>query len=67
MHSETREAPRGSEHSFATREEIVDKFCKLTRDTMPQSQQEALIHAVLEIENSKDSKDLVRLLQTDKH
>jgi aconitate decarboxylase len=65
VHSETREAPRGSEHSFATHEEIVDKFCKLTRDTMPQSQQEALIHAVLELENLKDAKDLVRLLQAE--
>ena len=42
--SETREAPRGSEHSFARpRAEIVEKFRKLTRDAMPQSQQDALI------------------------
>ena len=62
--SETREAPRGSERSFASREEIVDKFCKLTRDVMPQNQQEALIHAVLEIEDLKDAKELIRLLRT---
>ena len=31
VESETREAPRGSEHSFATSDEIVDKFRKLTR------------------------------------
>jgi 2-methylcitrate dehydratase PrpD len=65
VESETREAPRGSEHSFATREDIVDKFCKLTSDAMPQKQQEALVHAVLEIENLKDSRDLVRLLRAD--
>ena len=50
VHSETREAPRGSEHSFATREEIVEKFRKLTRAAMPQEQQEALIQAALGIE-----------------
>ena len=63
-HSETREAPRGSEHSFATRDEIVEKFCKLTREAMPQSQQEALIQAVLGMEDVKDAKTLVGLLQT---
>jgi hypothetical protein len=31
---------------------------------MPQRQQEALIHAVLEIESLKDSRELIRLLQT---
>jgi 2-methylcitrate dehydratase PrpD len=35
VHSETREAPRGSEHSFAPAEDIIDKFRKLTRTTMP--------------------------------
>jgi 2-methylcitrate dehydratase PrpD len=64
VHSETREAPRGSEHSFASRDEIVEKFCKLTREAMPQTQQEALIQAVLGMEDVKDAKALVRLLQT---
>ena len=64
VHSETREAPRGSEHSFASRDEIVEKFCKLTREAMPQTQQEALIQAVLGMEDVKDAKSLVRLLQT---
>jgi 2-methylcitrate dehydratase PrpD len=66
VQSETREAPRGSEHSFATREEIVEKFCKLTRDAMPQNQQEALIQAVLGVESLKDSRELIRLLRTEK-
>jgi 2-methylcitrate dehydratase PrpD len=65
-HSETREAPRGSEQSFATREEIVEKFCKLTREAMPQKQQEALIQAVLGMEDLKNGKDLARLLQTNR-
>jgi len=65
VHSETREAPRGSEHSFATRDEIVEKFCKLTRAAMPQSQQEAIIQTVLHMEDVKNAKSLVQLLQTD--
>jgi 2-methylcitrate dehydratase PrpD len=64
VHSETREAPRGSEFSFAPREEIVEKFCKLTRAAMPQDRQEALIQAVLGMENVGDSRELIRLLRT---
>src|SRR5436190_1159559 len=63
MHSETREAPRGSEHSFASAEEIVDKFRKLTRAAMPTSQQDALVDAMLNVETLADSKELVRLLR----
>ena len=44
--------------------EIVEKFCKLTRHAMPQSQQEALIQAVLGLEKIADGKELVRLLGT---
>jgi 2-methylcitrate dehydratase PrpD len=61
---EMRESPRGSEHSFAPAAEIVEKFCKLTRHAMPQSQQEALIQAVLGMEKLADGKELVRLLGT---
>src|SRR5204863_4543021 len=46
VNSETREAPRGSEHSFAPAEDIVDKFRKLTRTAIPKSQQDALIDAM---------------------
>jgi 2-methylcitrate dehydratase PrpD len=61
--SETREAPRGSEHSFAPARDIVEKFRKLTRDVMPEGQQDALVEAVLEVEDLADSKALVRLLR----
>ena len=44
---ETREAPRGSEQSFASADDIVDKFRKLTRGVMAAKQQDALIEAVL--------------------
>jgi aconitate decarboxylase len=63
VHSETREAPRGSEHSFAPAGDIVDKFRKLTRAAMPKDQQDALVEAVLNIETLADARDLIRLLQ----
>jgi 2-methylcitrate dehydratase PrpD len=63
VHSETREAPRGSEHSFAPAEDIVNKFRKLTRTTMPKDQQEALIAAMLKVETLSDMRELIRLLR----
>src|SRR6476660_886719 len=63
VHKETREAPRGSEHSFAPAAEIVEKFRKLTRHVMPKPQQDALVDAVLNVETLADAKDLIRLLQ----
>ena len=64
VESETREAPRGSEQSFATSDEIVDKFRKLTRAAMPKSQQDVLVQAVLGMEDLPKAKDLIRLLRT---
>jgi 2-methylcitrate dehydratase PrpD len=60
---ETREAPRGSEQSFATADEIVDKFRKLTRGTMSEGQQAALIEAVLDMEQLPTSRRLTELLR----
>ena len=63
IESETREAPRGGEHSFATEVEIVEKFCKLTRHAMSVSRQAALVDAVLKLEILPDSKLLAELLR----
>jgi aconitate decarboxylase len=60
---ETREAPRGSEHSFAPAADIVEKFRKLTRAVMPKGQQDALIEAVLGLEKLADSRELIGLLR----
>jgi aconitate decarboxylase len=65
IESETREAPRGSEQSFATSDEIVDKFRKLTRAAMPKSQQDALVQAVLGMDDLPKATDLIRLLRTE--
>jgi aconitate decarboxylase len=59
---ETREAPRGSERSFAGADDVIGKFRKLTR-VVAQKQQDALIGAVLELERLADSRELVGLLR----
>src|SRR5262252_3313008 len=63
VESETREAPRGSEHSSAPGADIVEKFRKLTRAMMPKHQQDALIEATLAVETLADSRELIRLLR----
>ncbi len=61
---ETREAPRGSEHSFAGTGDIVGKFRKLNRGVMPDARQDALIEAVLGLDKLADSRTLIDLLQS---
>ncbi|HZW74918.1 MAG TPA: MmgE/PrpD family protein, partial [Caldimonas sp.] len=53
-HTEAREAPRGSEQSFASEGEIVEKFKKLTRQVMSEARQNALVDAVLNMERLAD-------------
>jgi len=62
VHSETRAAPRGSENSFATTTDIVDKFGKLSRGVLSSVQQQKLIAAVLGLEQMDDAHELARLL-----
>jgi aconitate decarboxylase len=63
VETETREAPRGSEQSFAGTDDIVAKFRKLTRGVMPETQQDALIDAVLGLDKLAESRTLIELLQ----
>ena len=60
---ETREAPRGSERSFADADDVIGKFRTLTREVVGQNQQDALIGAVLGLERLADSRELVGLLR----
>ena len=62
VHSETREAPRGSETSFASADDIVDKFRKLSRGVLPAGQQQKLIDAMLNLETLADARELTALL-----
>jgi aconitate decarboxylase len=65
VETETREAPRGSEQSFATPDEIVEKFRKLTRKAMSATRQAALVDAVLNLEDLPDSKRVAELLRAE--
>jgi aconitate decarboxylase len=60
---ETRDAPRGSEQCFADETQIVEKFRKLTRSVMAREQQDALIDAVRRLDESADSREMIRLLR----
>jgi 2-methylcitrate dehydratase PrpD len=64
VHSETREAPRGSEQSFASADDIVAKFKSLTRGALAPPRQQALVDAVLELEELKNAKQMIELLQS---
>jgi aconitate decarboxylase len=61
--SEIREAPRGSEQSFASSGDIVAKFRKLTRGFMRETQQDALVDAVLGLDKFSDSLTLIERLR----
>ena len=63
VESETREAPRGSEQSFASADDIVGKFRKLTRGVMQETQQDALADAVLGLDKLPDSLTLIERLR----
>jgi len=62
---ETREAPRGSEQSFASAHDIAEKFRKLTKAAMPTKQQDALIDAVLGLDKLPDSRTLIERLRVE--
>jgi aconitate decarboxylase len=61
---ESRDAPRGSEQDFASDAQIVDKFRKLTGATLAEQQQNALIEAVLRLEELPNSRAMIALLRT---
>jgi 2-methylcitrate dehydratase PrpD len=64
VHTETREAPRGSEQSFASADDIVGKFKSLTRTKLPAARQQALVDAVLGLDQLANARQLVELLRT---
>jgi aconitate decarboxylase len=61
--SETREAPRGSEKSFASEADIIEKFRKLARKRLTETQQDALVEAVLRMETLTSAHTLVERLR----
>ncbi len=62
VETETREAPRGSEQSFASVDEIAKKFRKLAEPSMGK-QVDAIIGMTLDLDNLPDSRVLIDLLR----
>lgn len=63
--TETREAPVGSEKSFASEATIVAKFGKLTAGVLPEAQRDAIVDRMLHLEDLADAAELAALLQAD--
>ena len=59
---ETVEAPRGSEVSFATAEDVVAKFTKLAGRRVPADRIQRIVDWVMQAEREADAATLVRLL-----
>lgn len=62
VETETREAPVGSEASFASESEIIAKFGKLTAGVLPDDRCDALIEAVLRAEKLPDAARISQLM-----
>jgi len=58
------EAPRGSEHTFATQADVVEKFRKLAGHVFPTPQVEELRDAMLHLDELDDVNRIVELLAT---
>jgi 2-methylcitrate dehydratase PrpD len=59
---ETVEAPRGSEHAFASDADIIAKFRKLAGTRLPSAQVERIVDALMDVESLTDAADFVALL-----
>jgi 2-methylcitrate dehydratase PrpD len=60
--TETVETPRGSERSFASKADVVEKFENLAGHVIPAGQVAAIREAVLNLETLPDSSRLANLL-----
>ena len=59
---ETVEAPRGSEHSFASEANIVDKFMKLATHTVSREKADRVVNAVLGAERLARAEEIAAAL-----
>ena len=58
----TVEAPRGSEHNFASEADVIAKFKSLAAHALPAAQVDALCDAMMNAERLDDAAQLVRLM-----
>lgn len=62
VETETCDAPRGSETSFASTEDVVAKFKKLTKHCLSATAQDNLIQTTLELESLPHASELAKLM-----
>ncbi len=60
---ETVEAPRGSEHSFASADDVIEKFTKLVSRRMPMDQVNRIVEQVMGLESAASADTLIGLLR----
>ena len=58
----TVEAPRGSEHNFASAADVIAKFKALALHALPATQVDALCEAMLHVDELDDAARIVRLM-----
>jgi 2-methylcitrate dehydratase PrpD len=58
----TVESPRGSEHNFASAQDVIAKFKLLAAHALPATQVDALCEAMMNVETLKDASQIVRLM-----
>jgi 2-methylcitrate dehydratase PrpD len=59
---ETVEAPRGSEQSFASAGDVIEKFMKLTVRRIPAARADGIVERVMEMERLDGLGGFIRLL-----
>jgi len=59
---ETVEAPRGSEHSFASRADVIEKFTKLTSRRIPRARVDQIVNQVMTLETQPTATPLIASL-----
>jgi aconitate decarboxylase len=59
---QTVEAPRGSEHSFASEADIVQKFRKLATRVVSDAQADSIVNLVLGAEKLEQAEQIARAL-----
>ena len=63
VQEETVEAPRGSEHKFATEEDVIAKFRKLSETQFSREKTDKIIDLVMNAEKLSSAQDIAKALQ----
>lgn len=62
-HEETVLAPKGNRNNFASRDDVVEKFMKLSTEVVPEAQARGIADLTLALEDCRDVRQLAGLLR----